>query len=212
MDTHIKQQSQIDDINSAQKSLTKAGRDNETLNNEHRRGLEKYIDKILFYSASVFSFSLALLNIAGESKTPYLSQVGLLIPNVYWLYASWFLYLVSCISALLNKKLDAYYLSNYGMANWLNHKLALENKVSDFVQSYPNQIVVEQGIAKYTQISSTNRKKYNFAIKRSKRNETIFYMMSRFFFVLCELSALSATITLFIFAIQLSQAVVWRSN
>ncbi len=125
-----------------QQRLNTAGRQNEDINREHRLILNTYYDKILFYSAGAFSFTLALIGLVVEDRTQALAKVGFLFPNVYWLYASWVLFLLAGILALLSRKLDAYYISNFGMTLYTEaYKACVEEEVS-FAHQNSDQLLM----------------------------------------------------------------------
>jgi len=91
---------------------------NQQINSEHRQLLTNYYDKIIFYSAGAFSFTLALVGLVIENKVPALRASGFLFANVFWLYFSWGLFLLAGIFALVAKKIDAYQLANAGMSEY----------------------------------------------------------------------------------------------
>src|SRR3989338_894947 len=68
--------------NSAIDSVKSAASDLEYLNKESLKGFDNYYDKILFYSAGAFSFTLALVNIvAQQDKVGALTKSSFIIPN-----------------------------------------------------------------------------------------------------------------------------------
>jgi len=206
---YLEVQSKLKNIEDEQKALTNASRANEEVNKEHRGALASYIDKILFYSAATFSFSLALLNLVLSNRIDALRSVGFIIPNIEWLYLSWVLYLISCIAALLNKKFDAYYVANFGMENWTLHQSKFTLLMSNFVKSYPGKIVVEQGVEQYIELGDKNLETLKNAIVENRKKKLLFYNLTRLSFNICEYGALLATLSLFIFAMQLAQKIVW---
>lgn len=192
-----------------QQDLTNAGKHNEDINKEHRERLNTYYDKILFYSAGAFSFTLALIGLVVENRTPALAKIGFLFPNVYWLYSSWVCFLLAGIFVLLSRKLDAYYIANFGMAHYTEAYKDYVIEELAFVQQNPTQILMSKSFEEYKKTSDSNLQKLTRASKESKDKERFFYKTTRIISTASEISAGGGIILLLFFGVQLTQAIIW---
>lgn len=205
----FKPQVDYHNLQGKQEKLTNAGKQNEDINKEHRERLNTYYDKILFYSAGAFSFTLALIGLVVENRTPALAKVGLLLPNVYWLYGSWICFLLAGIFVLLSRKLDAYYIANFGMAHYTEAYKSYVMEELDFVRQNPTQVLMSESYDEYKKTSDSNLQKLTKANKENKDKEKFFYRTMRFTSLASELAAGIGIILLFFFGVQLTQAIVW---
>lgn len=202
---------QIDyhNLQSKQQNLNTAGRQNEDINKEHRLILNTYYDKILFYSAGAFSFTLALIGLVVEDRTQALAKIGFYFPNVYWLYLSWTFFISAGVLALLSRKLDAYYIANFGMTHYTEaYKEYIEEETA-FVQKNPNQLLMSQTFEEYKKVGENNLKKLMEANKLNKNKESFFYKSMRLTSVGSEISVVVGIALLFFFGVQITQSIVW---
>lgn len=205
----FKPQVDYHNLQGKQEKLSSAGRQNEDINKEHRQILNTYYEKILFYSAGAFSFTLALIGLVVNNKTEALAKIGFLLPNVDWLYGSWVFFILAGISALISRKLDAYYIANYGMARYTE---AYKNYVIEevgFVEQNPSHIQMSESYVEYKKTADNNLGKLTKANKENETREKRYYKAMRIMCFSSEALAVLGTMLLFFFGVQLTQAIVW---
>lgn len=205
----FKPQVDYHNLQGKQEKLSTSGRQNEEINKEHRDTLNIYYYKILFYSAAAFSFTLALIGLVVENRIEALAKTAVLIPNVFWLYASWISFLLASISALISRKLDAYYIANFGMARYTEaYKNYVTEEVS-FVEQNPSHILMSESHEEYKKTADENLRKLTTANEENKKKEKRFYAAMRVVCVSSETLAFLGAILLVLFGILLTQAIVW---
>ncbi len=211
MEHNQKHQEQLDDfnLNNSSQDLTKSGHKREELVEESRRIFDDYYNKIMFYSAGAFSFSLALISLVVKDKTQALAHIGFIFANVYWLYSSLFLYLVVCALVLLSKRFDAYYLGSFG-ANYYAESLSKYEKANiDWLMSHANVLVKNSDSIQEINTAKVNLSRSEKAEKEMKKQFEMYYRLKRLCHYGSELFVSMATILLFIFFVQLIQETVW---
>lgn len=129
---YVETKTKENEMNNKQKSLEKAISLNIEANKEHRSIFEKYYDSILLYSASVFSFTLGVVGFINENKIEAIKKVGLILPNIFWLYGCWFMFLLACLLIITRKRFDALYVQAFGMEHYTNSYLEKEKAEYEF--------------------------------------------------------------------------------
>lgn len=206
-------QSQIDDFNlkTAQDSLQLASEQNQKLSNESRELFDVFYDKLLLYSAGAFSFSVALIGLVVGDRIGALGKVGYLYPNIYWLYASLTLYLLTCVLVLLARRFDAIYVANFGMHLYCGKKKVEQETVLAKLMRYPGQVLISHGRTRQGEIQmcKDNINKLSKAETENMRRRDRAYFWKTTSHRVCEITVLLATILLLFFTVQLTQAMIW---
>jgi hypothetical protein len=192
----------------AQKAYDEAIQINIEANKEHRSIFEKYYDSILLYSASIFSFTLAVIGVIDENKVKALTTIGLFIPNIYWLYSCWTLFLITCLIIIARKRFDALYVLTFGMEHYTKAFLDKEMAEYEFVKNYPNVVTIkpkEENLK--IQLSNINVLKTAYA--NNKKGREKYYSFITILSKVVETTAILGIFLLLIFAIQFSQSLIW---
>lgn len=194
----------------ANESLKSAASVLDYLNKESLKGFGEYYDKILFYSAGAFSFTLALVNIvAQQDKIGALTKNSFIIPNVFWLYASWFCYLIVCGLIIWNKKLHAIYLGFVGMGHY-TEKMKDLRKAEVALISLPNaQIFSVTGSTDALDKLTENAEMIGSKEKENKEKADFYYKWKMRIASVSECLALLATTLLLFFSILVTQTFLW---
>lgn len=197
--------------NSAIDSVKSAASDLEYLNKESLKGFDNYYDKILFYSAGAFSFTLALVNIvAQQDKVGALTKSSFIIPNVFWLYASWVCYLFVCALIIWNKKLHAVYLGFVGMGRYAE-KVKDLRKTEVALLSFPTvQLFSATGSTDAIEKLTENAQMIKSKEKENKEKADFYYKLKMRIATISECLALIATALLMLFSILVTQAFIWN--
>lgn len=199
-----------DERKSASENVKSAASDLEYLNKESLKGFNEYYDKILFYSASAFSFTLVLVNIvAQQDKVGALTKSSFIIPNVFWLYTSWVCYLFVCVLIIWNKKLHAVYLGFVGMGRYAEKVKDLRNTEVALL-SLPNaQIFSATGSTDAIDNLTKNADMVKGKEKENKEKADFYYERKMRIASISEYLALLATVLLLLFSIFVTQTFLW---
>lgn len=197
-------------MESTQKTYDKAVEINVEANKEHRSIFEKYYDTILLYSASIFSFTLAVVGIIDNNKVKALTSVGLLFPNIYWLYSCWIFFLVTCLIIIARKKFDALYTQAFGMEYYTNAYVQKELAEYEFIKDYPNVVSPVRPMEQNLKIQLSNINVLKEANANNKKLREKYYFLISLFSNIVEFTSLIGVILLLIFAIQFSQNLIWQ--
>lgn len=199
-----------DERKAASKSVESAASDLEYLNKESLKEFNEYYDKILFYSAGAFSFTLALVNIvAQQDKVGALTKISFLVPNVYWLYTSWVCYLFVCIFIIWNKKLHAVYLGFVGMGRYAEKVKDLRNAEVAILSLPDAQIFSVTGSTDAVDNLTKNSDMIKGKEKENKDNADFYYKWKMRIASACEYLAILATALLLLFSIFVTQTFIW---
>lgn len=192
------------DFNLAQKQR-------QDINDETRKKLSDYYEKILIFSAGSFSFAITLVSLVVNNKTTALAEIGFWFPNVYWMYFSSIFFLLSCGLVLLSKRMEAYYIESFGLVNYLKKYVELENTK---IKIYPilKEKIIFTGLSdavKEVQTAKANLDKLLPAFDKNKVLQDRYFRFMVLFRNASEWLALSGAALLLFFSIQLIQAIVW---
>lgn len=209
---YLAQEADYNELVAKQNAYKLAAEQNQEANRESRKILADYYDKILFYSASIFSFTVALVSTSLVNKSEALSKVGFLFHNVYWLYLSWTLLISACVCVLLSKRFDSAYVGYFGMANCDKKRKDYEIEMQNYVTNHPPIYPAQQSPEGFRHIGTENIEKLNRAIPDQEKGRDSTYIVMRLFHKASEVFALLGIISLFIFSIQLTQALVWKED
>jgi len=195
---------------SASESVQSAAEDLKYLNKESLKGFDVYYDKILFYSAGAFSFTLALVNIvAQQERVAALTKSSLLIPNVFWLYGSWVCYLIVCALIIWNKKLHAFYLQLEGLGRYTEKVSDLCKAEAALFSSPLTQIVSVTGSQDATEKLLENAAMIEKKAKENTGKAESQYKLKTRIALIAELLALAATMLLLLGSILITQTFIW---
>ncbi len=207
----IEHQHLVDDNESANANMTAAAKDAERLRDESMRVFTDYYDKILFYSAGAFSFTLALVNLVSQSgKILALTKISVYVPNVYFLYLSWVCYLTTCVLIICARKLHAIYLGYAGMAYYAEKVKDFRLTQANLVSSPIAQIFSVTGFTNAAEKLSEDAKMIEKQEIKNKEKAELFYKLKMTLSNLSEILALLATILLLIFSIFVTQGFLWN--
>lgn len=206
-------QSKIDDfaLETAQSSLELASKQNQELSQESRHLYDEFYDKILLYSAGAFSFSVALIGLVVGDRIAALSKVGLIFPNVYWLYVSLTGYLVTCALVLIARRFDAAYAAYFGMHLYCDRKKKEQEARLAKLKNYPGEILVTNSGTREGEIQKCgdNIAELEGAVAKNARGRDRSYNLKRICHLVAEVTVSLATLLLLLFTIQLTQAIIW---
>lgn len=192
-------------------AFTRASQNMEKMNFESRSLVSKYLDGILFYSAGGFSFTVALIGLISESKIQSLAHIGIIFPNIYWLYGCWLFFISACIFSLLSRKLDSYYTGYFGSENYTEAYMNFEKAAYDYMCKYPDTIHFVKPLNEQKKIYEYNIKLLEEANKKNKKSKDFWYRIMRIANISAEICALLGVILLMLFSIQLTQSLIWKS-
>lgn len=211
MTPDLQYQHLVDKKKSASEEVELAGEDLQSLNKESLNGFDTYYDKILFYSAGAFSFSLALVNVITEqSKVEALTKISFILPNIFWLYGSWICYLAVCILIIWNKKLHAVYTGFYGMGRYTEKLKNLRNAEAALLSSPLTQVVSVTNSENAIKELTKDAKMIADKEKENKQKAEHFYKLKMRVANAAELLALTATALLLLGSILITQTFIWE--
>lgn len=198
-------------LKSAQESLALADKQNQELSEESRKQYDVYYDKVLLYSAGAFSFCITLIGLVLSNKAVAMAKIGLWIPNIFWLYISLGLYLITCSLILVARRADAAYSGAFGMHNWTEKKKAEQEARKAFLNTHRGQVSVTNGGNEDSEIvlCDENIQRLISAVKKNKQDRDFHYNLKFWCHRIAEITVIIATLLLFFFTIQMMQAIVW---
>lgn len=206
-------QNQMDDFNlkNARDSLQLASQQNQELSKESRQLYDIFYDKILLYSAGAFSFSVALIGLVVGDRITALAKIGFLFSNVFWLYGSLTLYLITCVLILLSRRFDAAYAAQFGMNLYCEKKKKEQEAMLAKLQNYPGEVMVSNNGNREEEIGTcqSNIEKLGIAAEKNAKDRDRSFFLKRACHKIAEVSVLMATLLLLFFTIQLTQAMIW---
>lgn len=209
MKEYAQTQIKTDTMTKKQQALKDAIGINAQANQEHRSIFEKYYDSILLYSASIFSFTLAIIGVIDQKKEKALTSIGFIFPNIYWLYGCWFFFLLTCFLIIARKRFDALYVQAEGMEFYTKAYLDKEKAEHDFAKSYPGKLIMIKTPEENEKIQQETISTLETAVdKNTKLSEKYYRIMSALSYIL-EATSVLGVLFLLIFAIQFSQNLIW---
>lgn len=203
------------ELKNASESLNIASTQRVELNEKHRELLHIYYDKIALYSASAISFTITIIGFVLSSKLKiYTNNYFVnLFPLIYLLYITWIAFGIAFISAIIGRKLDAYYISAYGAENYVQKLGKFEKKKSEFANEYPDMITFTDNAdnisvdkwAEGREETALAAAKKAAEFKEEKEKYFWLFNKSRLF---AEVFALIGTVSLIIFSIFTTQSLL----
>lgn len=198
-------------IEKAEITLKKAEKRSDDLNKEQRAGLSKFYYTISLYSAGAISLSITFLSTLISNYHESLIDSCLFgIKNIYFLYFSWFWFIIAFLTGLLSRKYYANYTAVSGTIFVGIEELKMNDRMLLFWQSLfkgregvisesnnMNQRNTEQNIQKIKDRNNNNKKQMDKYFK--KQNCLSF---------ICEFSGVLGLIFLIIFSISVSQTMI----
>lgn len=210
MTPQLEYQHLVEAKDSASTAVQSAAKDVEFLNKESLKGFDTYYDKILFYSAGAFSFTLALVNIvAQQGKVVALTKSSFYIPNVFWLYVSWVCYLLVCALIIWNKKLHALYLGYVGMGRYAEKVKELRKAEVALLSSPLSTILSVTGSTDAVENLAKNAEEIEEKEKENKSGESFYYKLKMLIGTVCEVLVLVATALLLFASVLITQTFIW---
>lgn len=210
LDDYFKRAADDQTLKNKVESYNLANRQNQELNEEHRRILTKFYDNIALYSAGAISFSTTIIGLVLANYPQSLSSKVLLLPNISYLYVSWLAFAIAFTTALLSKRVDAYYLSAFGFAHWTKRYYEMLEKQGELMLKTPHRFVVEDGtLEESLKIDRSNIQKLKQAHVTNENKSKKYYFYMQICHRLAESAATLGLIFLLLFAVVLTQAVVF---
>ena len=139
MEDIFKQQVEKQELENKAKDYSFASKQNQELNDEHKKILSKFYEHIALYSAGAIPFTTTILGFVLPSNASALGTETLIIPNIVFLYISWLGFGTAFVASILSKRFDAYYISAFGFANYTKkYHEYLETQIS-FIKKMKEQ-------------------------------------------------------------------------
>jgi hypothetical protein len=205
------QQHLSQELEKASKAVTSAASDLRELNAESLKEFRDYYDKILFYSAGSFSFTLALVNIVAlqEINTALTKSSLLFFPNIYLLYFSWVCYILACVLVIASKKLHAYYLPSIGMSIYAEKTRKLREAEAAVLSHESAQIVSVTGDTNAVESLLENAEMIQGKEQENAVDADFYYKWKMRVATFAEVCSVVATIALAVAAIVITQTYIW---
>lgn len=196
------------EMKTAMQALHQADIERAKSSDETRKGLAEYYDKLLLYSAGAFSFQITLLQFVPDKHL--LAKIGSFgQPNIFIMYGSLFFYLLTAGLILLSKKLDTHYVNANASENYREKLLKDKQAKIAFFTKYPSQIIVQDGVENQLEAYRTDITKIEQIIDKDRRGSAFYFKLTGILNTVVEFTVIVATILLFVFAVELSQTLVW---
>lgn len=190
-------------------SYGNANKQNQELNDEHRRLLSKFYDNIALYSAGAISFSTTIIGLVLANYPQSLATKLLLFPNIYYLYVSWVMFAIAFTLSLLAKRFDAYYISSFGFANWTKKYYEMLEEQTDFTLKNPHRMVVKDTtLEESMKIDRENIQKLKQAHLTNESKSKRYFVLVQISHRVAEATAPLGLIFLILFAVLLTQSVI----
>ena len=163
----------MNDVKFSESSFNLSQKQRQDLNEEHRKKLSDYYEKIAIYCASAISFTVTLLGFLFNNKEllPVYRSFFLGYPSIYLIYSGWILLALSLVSSLLSRKMDALYVLSFGQYLYLNKGKDFESKRIDLIKNNMDLELVdisEEELPQWIGNKENLLKKLPAAIKRAK--------------------------------------------
>ncbi len=207
-------QYQLNDVKDAEARFNLAQKQRQEMNEEHRGKLTDYYDKLAIYCASAISFTVTLLgflftnkDILGIYKSQFLGY-----PMIYLIYIAWISLAVALASSLLSRKMDAFYVSYFGHALYLEKGADFESKRIDMIKNNPGLELVDIKVDELPGWISEKEellKKMPKALEKAKLQRNLYFFLLRSLRNLSEAGAFIGTGLLIIFSILSAQRMLF---
>jgi len=194
-------------------SYSNANKQNQELNDEHRRLLSKFYDNIALYSAGAISFSTTIIGLVLANYPQSLANKLLIFPNIYYLYVSWAMFAIAFTLSLFAKRFDAYYISSFGFANWTKRYYEMLEEQTEFTLKNPDRMVVKDTTLEASmKIDRENIQKLKQAHITNESKSKRYFGLVQISHRVAEIAAPLGLIFLILFAVLLTQSVVSVAN
>jgi len=134
------------------------------------------------------------------------------LPIVYFIYGGWILLAYSLTAALISRKMDAHYISDFGHYQYLKKGKDFEEKRIEFIEKYPELKPFDLSNAELPGWLKGKKEfieKLPAALKKSEKNRDFYFFMLRWLRNTSEITALIGTLLILIFGILSSQRILF---
>ena len=213
MDNYYKAAADDQALKNKIESYSNANKQNQELNDEHRRLLSKFYDNIALYSAGAISFSTTIIGLVLANYPQSLATKLLLFPNIYYLYVSWAMFAIAFSLSLFAKRFDAYYISSFGFANWTKRYYEMLEEQTEFTLKNPDRMVVKDTTLEASmKIDRENIQKLKQAHITNESKSKRYFGLVQISHRVAEIAAPLGLIFLILFAVLLTQSVVGAAS
>jgi hypothetical protein len=212
-DDYIKAAADDQALKDKVESYSNANKQNQELNDEHRRLLSKFYDNIALYSAGAISFSTTIIGLVLANYPQSLANKLLIFPNIYYLYVSWTMFAIAFSLSLFAKRFDAYYISSFGFANWTKKYYEMLEEQTEFTLKNPDRMVVKDTTLEASmKIDRENIQKLKQAHITNESKSKRYFGLVQISHRVAEIAAPLGLIFLILFTVLLTQSVVGAAN
>lgn len=211
MDDIFQQQADRQELENKAKDYSLASQQNQELNNEHKQILSKFYEHIALYSAGAITFTTTILGFVLPSNASALTVIKFYLPNITFLYIAWLGFGISFVSSILSKRLDAYYLSAFGFANYTKrYHEYLETQVS-FIKKYEGSVTFTSGTEEEVlQVDKSNIGKLKEAHTLNDKNAKKYFKYFKISTNVALIGAGVGLLSLILFAFLLTQSIIYK--
>lgn len=210
MDDPIQYAADQQDLKNISEKYSLASKQNQELNDLHKKHLEKYYDNIALYSAGAITFSTTILGFVLPNNAAALGMTVFLIPTLYYLYFSWVGFLIGFLGAVISRKLDAYYLSAFGFTNYTKRYYEFLETQLTFMTKYPGQVIVTGGNKDESMdTDKINIQKLKEAHKKNDQSTKNYFFFMQLANNASQMGAILGIIFLLLFAFFLTKTMVF---
>ncbi len=207
-------ESLLSEVKDAENSFNFAQKQWEELNEEHRKKLTDYYEKIAIYCASAISFTVTLLGFLFNNKDilPIYKSLFLGQPIIYFIYGGWICLALALAASLLSRNMDAFYVSYFGHHHYLEKGKIFESKRIDFIKKNPGLKLIDISNAELPGWISEKESlllKMPDALKKSKKWRDFYFLLLRLTRNLSEIGAFIGTGLILIFSILSAQRILY---
>jgi len=209
-DKIFQQQADKKELDAKYVSYNNASKQNQELNDEHKKILSKFYEHIALYSAGAITFSTTMLGFVLPNNSTALATINFYLPNIIFLYISWLGFGIAFVTAILYKRFDAYYLSAFGFTNYTKrYREYLETELS-FIEKYKGKFMftggTEQGVMG---VDQNNANKLSKAHRTNKKTMDLNFKLMQWCVNLALVGAGVGVVALIFFSFLLTQTIVF---
>ena len=167
------------------------------------------VEKMAFYSAGAISLSITFLGYIIANYKSSILQSFLFLPAYYFLYASWFLFVLTIVTGIMVRRLDAFY--RYYAASkdyFLKRKNEKEQMIKLVDTDYP--LILDEGATKESykeQVTGIIDIAIN-RIDKDKKNEIFYFKLKLWIQNIATISFILSIFLLILFATIITNKII----